>query len=87
MVKALGSGYVIEYCISALLKEKRAERYQNYMSDAGYLLTNGFYTAHGAEEPLKERFVDKYIPKERIENPEEKAGEIINRIRNGLKGL
>lgn len=85
MVNALGSGYVMEYCISAFAKEKKAERYQYYMSDAAYLTTNGLYSALGGEPPLPERYCEPYKPKPT--KKKETADEIINRIRNGLKGI
>lgn len=86
MVDVIGNGYVMEYCISVFSKEKKDERYKYYMSDVGYILTNGFYQYHGAERPIQERYAERYMPKSK-KKKEETADEIINRIQNGLKGL
>lgn len=76
----------MEYCISAFQKEKKEEHFKFYITDAIRALTNGFYQAHGAEEPLPERYAERYLPK-KPKKKEETADQIIDRIRNGLKGL
>ena len=39
MLELMGSGYVIEHCVSAFLHKQQQEMYQNYVADALYYIS------------------------------------------------
>ena len=66
----LGSGYVIDHCVSAFLKAQREELYQIYVTDALKAIGN-----------LNIRFIDYFKPEET-----RTAEEIIDSIKQKLGG-
>ena len=84
-VDILGSGYVIDHCISAFQKEQEEKLYRVYVTDAlKAMVDNTMRFAGGVR--LQNRFYDlAYKTKPKVEK-EETADEIIMRIKNKLEG-
>ena len=80
LLELYGSGYVIDHCISAFLEEEEKKSYCIYVTDAlrAYINASGRVT-------LNERWADLIKPRKPIEDIEEEAAGIKNRIINGLK--
>lgn len=72
LLDLLGSGYVIDHCVSAFLKEQREELYQIYVTDSLKAIGH-----------LNRRFAD-YFNKPKKE--ERTAEEIIDGIKKKLGG-
>ena len=66
----MGSGYVIDHCVSAFLKSRREELYQEYVTDALKVIGR-----------LNVRFADLFKPQET-----RTANEIIDSIKKKLGG-
>lgn len=79
LVDSIGKSYVIDHYIAFFKKETQEKMYKIYVTDALRILTKKF-----GGEYLKNRFADVLEP-----HKEEKktADEVINNIRDKLKGL
>ena len=57
MVELLGSGYVIEYCVTAFSKNQREKSYQVYITDCLKIISSN--TAHiGGGAEINKRWID-----------------------------
>lgn len=87
MVELLGSGYVIEHCISAFLKLQEEKAYRVYVTDSLKVIAEN---TTGAEErhAMSKRWIDlvevKADEKEETICAEEKASDIINSMKERL---
>ena len=87
MVELLGSGYVIDHCISAFLERQRENAYRVYVTDSLKVISEN--TAGGNERhTMAKRWYDLVETKpETIEETicaEEKASDIISNIKKRL---
>ena len=82
-----GSGYVIDYCMSAFRKSKETEAIYNYLADGLYALVN-----RNEQLTYERRLIEILHPvtKEEQEKIKEdnkgKAKKIVSKIRNKLRG-
>lgn len=81
MVEMCGSGYVMDYCISAFHKNQKEEAFRNYLAD-------GLYAMSTQKATLTTRFYDLIHPvskEQKAKNEKEKKEEakrIVSNIRN-----
>lgn len=81
-MEILGSGYVIEHCVSAFSKNQEEKAYKNYMANGIFVLANQYSISHGGEKVINKQFYELFEkPK-----PVEGADSIKKRILEGLKG-
>ena len=81
----LGSGYVIEHCLSAFQKQKEEEQFKEYIADGVYLVANNF-AEHFGGRTLTIRYRD--LKKKSEEKKEERTEqEIISSIQEKMKAL
>lgn len=85
MLELCGSGYVIEYCISAFHKYREQEAFKNYIADGLYAIVNhsGSYSMRFSEfvHPKSEE-----EEKKEIEESKKQSKKIISNIRDKLQG-
>lgn len=80
----LGRLYVIEHVVMALKQSSIDEAYRAYITDALRSIANN--TAGDARMVMKESFRNLIAPKTDEKADERKAEEIINKIKQKLKG-
>lgn len=61
MLELLGSGYVIDYCVSAFLKRRKDELYRAYITDALKYLANLNIRYTDILKPAETRTSDEII--------------------------
>ena len=88
MLDLLGSGYVIEHCVSAFLEKQEEKAYKIYMSDCLYSIVNMYAVSHGGTDmPVQKRFVEIIDVMEKKPKKEETAEDIITRMREKAKRM
>lgn len=84
MLELIGSGYVIEHCMSALRQIRADEAFKNYVADGLYAISHGNIT-------MTTRFHDMMHPKteedkkQDAEDNKKKAQKIKNRLLDKLR--
>lgn len=75
----MGSGYVIEHCVSAFSEMNKEKAFRIYMSDAIMCISETVANISGGSY-MEKRYVDIIEPQEEIEcDPDEIALDIIQR--------
>lgn len=86
MLELWGSGYVIEYCVSAFLEEQQREReekaYKIYITDALKCIAENTQRFNGGSAPSV-RYIDLIEPKKEFKMT---AKEVIAKMRKKLNG-
>lgn len=85
MLDLLGSGYVVEHCISAFLEIQQEKAYKVYITDCLYSLANMYSLHNGGKEPITRRFAE--ILMQEKPKKEETADDIISRMREKAKRI
>lgn len=86
LLEILGSGYVIDYCVSAFSEKKKNEAYRIYVTDSLYSIANMYSRSHGGEMAMEKRYLDVMeIMEKKEEKPEVTAEEVIERMRAKLR--
>ena len=76
----MGSGYVIEHCVSAFSARNKEKAFRIYISDAIMCISETVANMGGGGSYMNKRYVDIIEPHEDIEyDPDEIALDIINR--------
>ena len=85
LLEILGSGYVIDYCVSAFSEKKKIEGYRIYVTDSLYSIANMYSKVHGGEMAMEKRYQD--ILNFEKEEPKKTAEEVIERMREKARRL
>lgn len=83
-VDVLGSGYVMDHCISAFQKEQEEKAFKIYLSDAVMAIAENTMRFAGGSK-MSSRFFDIINVKKQAKQ-EETADEIILRIKGKING-
>lgn len=81
-MEVLGSGYVIEHCVSAFSKKQEEKAYKNYIANAVYSLANQYSLSHGGQMVIEKQYHELFEKPKQMES----ADAIKKRILDGLKG-
>lgn len=79
----MGSGYIIEHCVSALDLEREQKLYRTFTAEVLYNINDILASAFNGMKMTK-RYPDLLNPPQEDDRTE---GEIINHIQQKLKGL
>lgn len=76
----MGSGYVIEHCVSAFSEHNQEKAYRIYLTDAIMCISETVANMGGGGFYMEKRYIDIIEPQEEIEyDPDEIALDIITR--------
>lgn len=82
----MGSGYVIEHCVTALSIIQKENLFKNYIADTIYAIGNLVGNAFGAGDIILRRYADLINPQDDVVE-EKTEQEVIEHIQNRLKAL
>lgn len=81
----LGSGYVIDHCISAFQKEQEQKLFNVYITDALQVIADNTMRFNGGSR-MSKRFYDVAYAEKPVKEQEETADEIILRMKGKING-
>lgn len=83
LLNLIGTGYVIDHCISCFHKEQKKKLHDVYVTDVLRLISENTAKTVGGSY-MKVRYLDLIDPKKEETRT---ANEVIDNIRNKLKGI
>lgn len=80
----MGSGYVIEHCVTALSIIQKENMYRNYVTNSLYAIANTLGNAFGVGDIILKRYDEWIKPQAEADKTEE---EVIEHIQERLRAL